>query len=318
MSRHVLRQILALVLFLDRARTTEPNLAGGASPRLFLVSAKHKSSEAVLVEIASLILGGEGNVVGHLRNLDYEVSHVQSPLDEYRFEVKSMASDLRDGIVLARIAQLYCGVDVLGSLKVPSTTRMHKLSNVAKLLAAIEAKAGVDLDAGRRGRITNRDIVDGNRDKTLALVWRITVKFSLASVVPRDALVREIKALELAAGGRADSAAVADEELDIHALLLRWCSAVQAAHAARSAKRGPGATNRSQPPPAAVTDFSASLSDGRALCVLVHYYHPELLPASAISTAAQDARTNFATLRAAVDALGSVPVSYTHLTLPTN
>jgi hypothetical protein len=140
-----------------------------------------------------------GNVLGHLDRLKYQVSVKQSPLDEYDVRVRDVTRDLRDGVVLAFVAKTYAGVNVVPSLRVriprppgdwltgdlraqvPATSRVHKLANVGKLLQALEAQAGLELDTGRRGKITNRDVVDGNRDKTLALVWKLTVRFSLGA-----------------------------------------------------------------------------------------------------------------------------------------
>lgn len=48
-------------------------------------------------------LSGEGNVIRHLSLLGYVVSYEQTHLDEYDFTVTHMASDLRDGVRLAKL-----------------------------------------------------------------------------------------------------------------------------------------------------------------------------------------------------------------------
>jgi len=76
----------------------------------------------------------------------------QSPLDEYQVVVHDVSRDLRDGVILSFLAKARAGVDVLSLLRVPATSRVHKLANVAKLLNALEGR-GLDLDTGRRGKV---------------------------------------------------------------------------------------------------------------------------------------------------------------------
>ena len=52
--------------------------------------------------------------------------------------------------------------------------------------------------------------------------------------------------------------------------LLRWCQAVCARYGV------------------IVRDFSASMADGKALCLLIHHYNPELLPLDKIGASVQD------------------------------
>jgi len=148
--------------------------------------------------------------------------------------------------------------------------------------------------------------VDGNRDKTLALVWKLTVRFSLGQVVSASMLQNEIQRVAFRFRKnqiwRSTLGAIcADPELDANvglsddpnlaALVLQWSQVVVA---------GFGQT---------VENFDKSLASGRALCLLVHYYKPDLLPTAAISDQhdRKSERANFAALRAACDALGNVP-----------
>ena len=46
-------------------------------------------------------LSGEGDITRHLGYLGYKVTYSQTALDEFDFAVKSLGTDLRDGLRLA-------------------------------------------------------------------------------------------------------------------------------------------------------------------------------------------------------------------------
>ena len=48
------------------------------------------------------MLKGEGDFAKHLSHIGYSVQHMQTLLDEYDFEVKNLATDLRDGVRLSK------------------------------------------------------------------------------------------------------------------------------------------------------------------------------------------------------------------------
>lgn len=123
------------------------------------------------------------------------------------------------------------------------------------------------------------DIVDGNREATLHLLWSIIARFSLPALLDREALASEAEAVISATGKwRRAGLTVAYPELpplkvpDVAALrkswsdssgggtlisaLLAWCQAVCHGYCVP------------------VVNFTTSFADGRALCLLVHYYHP--------------------------------------------
>ncbi|CAN0425458.1 unnamed protein product, partial [Discosporangium mesarthrocarpum] len=86
-----------------------------------------KSSVGIL-NVFCQFLHGEGDFVRHLRKMGYTVSHEQAFIDEFDFKVTNLAVDLRDGVRLARLAEVVSAVGSLGltrSLRVPATSRLQ-------------------------------------------------------------------------------------------------------------------------------------------------------------------------------------------------
>ena len=118
--------------------------------------------------------------------------------------------------------------------------------------------------------ITAKDISNGHCEKTLALLWAIMFHCKMPSLVNVPRLRKEISVLRACyakvddimarlQAEDADSGVSADESQPTY-WLLHWARAVCAKYGVE------------------VRDFSASLADGRALCLLVHHYQPDLLP----------------------------------------
>lgn len=332
MSRHVAQKFLEIVLFLDRARE-----GGLLKSPVCLFKAKQngksllehtKSSEQMLVQFSTAVLSGEGSIVRHMSALGYRVVHQQSPLDEYETKLSgNLEAKLRDGVILAMLAKSYAGVDVLNRLRIPAVDRVQKLENAKKLLDALNVVDSTLLDSGNRGRISNRDIVDGNREKTLAFVWKMALKFSLPSLVNEDVLLKEIRRVSYlnrnnedwrsVVQGLAEEECFAEDNFNkddlsdrLRRLLLHWVQVCCASFM--------GGVVRP------VKDFSSALSDGSALCHLIHFYHPTLIPSITIFTGVfnepfvsaneerrallKGERRNFSIIRQVVEELGEIPV----------
>ncbi|KAL2809245.1 hypothetical protein BJX63DRAFT_435379 [Aspergillus granulosus] len=211
--RTVLRSMM-LVILLDKARLSSKT----SLSRLFLASSPYKSSSAVLQALARFLLPSCGDISKALGQLGCQVSYQQHPLEEYGYEVSNLAVDLRDGIRLTRIVELLLypsascskmvSSDVTLSelqlsknftedsrwplcrrLKFPCLSRTVKVFNVR---VALEALA-----TNREGRqfinnIRPEDIVDGHREKTIALIWGLITKWGLSGLVDVDDLRQEI------------------------------------------------------------------------------------------------------------------------------
>ncbi|XP_038063476.1 abnormal spindle-like microcephaly-associated protein homolog [Patiria miniata] len=278
LSQFTLKKFLILVFFLDRAKLTR---LIDHDPCLFCKDSEFKSSRDILLHFSREYLRGEGDLTRHLSFMGYNVTHRQTALDEFDFSVTKLATDLRCGVRLARIVELLIKDWTLSSqLRVPAISRLQKIHNVEITLKALKLDGG-GVDA--------RAIVDGHREKTLELLWRIIFQFQIGLLLNEQQLQEEIAFLRknlrlqkhldalstlplmdtLAIGvgnGRRDS-----NEPNVYfkssrlSLLLKWSQVVCSFYGLK------------------VENFTVAFSDGRALCYLVHHYHPSLLPLGLIN-----------------------------------
>ncbi|KAL4869171.1 hypothetical protein BDV12DRAFT_168395 [Aspergillus spectabilis] len=209
--RTVLRSIM-LVILLDKAKKCPTS---SLSCCLFLASSPYKSSLAVLQALARFLLPSCGDVSKAIAQLDCQLLYEQRPLEEYDYGISNLAVDLRDGVRLTRIVELllYPSVSRVSDpsntprstslsqyvsddqwplsrhLKFPCLGRAVKVFNVKVALNALAAtKEGRQLIGNVRGA----DIVDGHREKTIALLWGLVSNWGLSGLVDMDDLRKEI------------------------------------------------------------------------------------------------------------------------------
>lgn len=214
-QRTMLRSLM-LVYLLDRSKDL-----GLFATNLFLSSSNFKSSTAVLKQISTLFSTSSGDLSRPLTHLGYHARHAQYALDEYQYDIKNLATDLRDGVRLTRLVELLiCLKDphhpnsdticatitqnkavhnlaegrkawVLSQhLKYPCPGRSQKIHNVQIALSALNDLNGIstvteDLDAA--------DIVDGHREKTIAILWGMLGRRGLDLLVNFCDLKKEIR-----------------------------------------------------------------------------------------------------------------------------
>ncbi|KAK7504479.1 hypothetical protein BaRGS_00004345 [Batillaria attramentaria] len=277
-AQHTLKKFLLLVYFLDCAKRSRLITH---DPCLFCKDSEVKSTKEVLVQFSRDYLSGEGDVTKHLAYLGYVVSHVQTPLDEFDYAVTNLCTDLRDGVRLGRIVMLLSGDwGMAPSLRAPAISRLQKIHNVEVVLKRLTDR-GLDLSTKKGGMVNARDIVDGHREKTLAFLWKLIPHFQTVASLNEAELQEEVDMLErtlrvklcmqrllmhphghLTEGqARRDSGAPGVQmENPMLQLLLKWSRLVCLHYGVR------------------VENFTVSFSDGRALCCLVHHYHPALFP----------------------------------------
>nr|XP_015210955.1 PREDICTED: abnormal spindle-like microcephaly-associated protein [Lepisosteus oculatus] len=143
LSRFTLKKLLLLVCFLDKAKESR---IIEHDPCLFCMDAEFKSSKDLLLAFSRDFLSGEGILSRHLGFLGLPVSHVQTPLDEFSFAVKKLSVDLRCGIRLVRVMELFTQDWSLSrKLRVPAISRLQKIHNVDVALQVLKAR-GVDLN----------------------------------------------------------------------------------------------------------------------------------------------------------------------------
>ncbi|XP_073669678.1 abnormal spindle-like microcephaly-associated protein isoform X2 [Paramisgurnus dabryanus] len=273
LSRFTLKKLILLVCFLDKAK--ESRLIQH-DPCLFCMDAEFKSSKDLLLAFSRDFLSGEGILSRHLGHLGLAVSHVQTPLDEFNFAVKNLAVDLRCGIRLVRVMELFTLDWTLSrKLRIPAISRLQKVHNVDVALQVLKDK-GVDLRDEHGATIDSRDIVDGHREKTLNLLWKIIFTFQVEVLLDESQLKEEISFLRktwrtkqklaslIANKGAVVTKMKATQAFEHHSqkvtLLLDWVNAVCEFYNLKA------------------ENFTVSFSDGRVLCYLIHHYHPGYLP----------------------------------------
>lgn len=203
--RTVLRSIM-MVILLDKARLCP----GTMLPRcLFRSSSSFKSSAAVMQALARLLLPASGDILKSLKHLDCHLSYEQHQLQEYEYQMSNLAVDLRDGVRLTRIVELllYPSAGAVGEsvplldndqwplsrrLKFPCSSRTVKKFNVQIALDALKVTTGAaplvrDVDA--------EDIVNGHREKTIALLWGLVSRWGLSELIDWDDVRKEIDRL---------------------------------------------------------------------------------------------------------------------------
>ncbi|KAJ5363878.1 uncharacterized protein N7496_009591 [Penicillium cataractarum] len=216
--RTVLRSIM-LVVLLDNAKQS---CRTGLPRQLFLSSSPYKSSAEVLQALARLLLPSGGDIMKSLSHLDCHVAYKQNALQEFDYGIENIAVDLRDGVRLTRIVEvlfytpervrndledevtLTSGetLPLLGDgrdlplskhLKYPCISRASKIYNAEVALSALSSIKG-----GRAivGEVHAEDIVDGYREKTIALLWALVSKWGLAGLVDWDDVRKEICRLQ--------------------------------------------------------------------------------------------------------------------------
>ncbi|KHG16960.1 Abnormal spindle-like microcephaly-associated protein [Gossypium arboreum] len=186
----ILKRTLLLVLILDRAKsqTSLPLNYGidgvdGGSPLLFTVSSDFLSSD---------VMHGEGDLLAHLVTVGYKVSHQQSALVEFDFQVSDLFLNLQDGVRLCRVIQLLRhDSSILMKIVVPSDTHKKNLANCGVALQYLR-EAGVMLCDEDGLKITRDDVADRDTELTLSLLWNIFVRLQLPLLIDRTTIASEI------------------------------------------------------------------------------------------------------------------------------
>ncbi|KAA8589418.1 hypothetical protein FQN60_012783 [Etheostoma spectabile] len=278
LSRFTLKKLLLLVCFLDKCKQSR---LIEHDPCLFCLDAEFKTSKDLLLAFSRDFLSGEGILPRHLGYLGLPVSHAQTPLDEFNFAVKNLTVDLKCGIRLVRVMELLIQEWSLSAkLRLPAISRLQKVHNVDIALQVLKSK-GVDLKDEHGSIIDSRDIVDGHREKTLSLLWKIIFAFHVEVILDEDQLREEIGFLKKTLRTKRRLASLrADQGLQPSpaktrvlyehsstkiTLLMDWARAVCDFYNLK------------------VENFTVTFSDGRVLCYLIHHYHPCLLPERAVS-----------------------------------
>ncbi|KAM9005806.1 abnormal spindle-like microcephaly-associated protein isoform 1-T1 [Sarcophilus harrisii] len=280
LSRFTLKKLLLLICFLDHAKLSR---LIDHDPCLFCKDAEFKASKEILLAFSRDFLSGEGDLSRHLGFLGLPVSHIQTPLDEFEFAVTNLAVDLKCGIRLVRAMELLTkNWNISKKLRIPAISRLQKIHNVDIVIQLLK-EYGVPLNDEQGNTIQSKDIVDGHRERTLALLWKIALTFQVDILLNLDQLKEEIVFLKHSLNIKRKMTALlsypngltymkkndqSSFSLEHHSenvkLLMDWVNAVCAFYSNK------------------VENLTVSFSDGRVLCYLIHHYHPCYVPFEAI------------------------------------
>ena len=293
-QRTVLRSLM-LIKVLDMTKT-HPTVR--ISSNLFHKDSSWKSSHEASLQMLTMLNPNAGDAGRALRNVGFVVSHEQYPLEEFRYTIDSLATDMRDGIRLTRMVELllYQGASqslnydqdlnatttvtipsgatlCLGDseqmwpisqhLRVPADGRTAKLYNVELALSALKEVKGM---RGCLQDLTASDIVDGSQEKTVHLLWVLCSKYGLAGLLDWNDIKSEIKRFGRLRGKIGNTyLASFDVEDDVDeghvhfkSLLRTWVKALAMSHGHR------------------VRNFTTDFVDGRIFNAIVAEYQSKI------------------------------------------
>ena len=153
------------------------------------------------------------------------VEHEQSILSEVDFSVTNLAVDLRDGVRLAKLADIVLKRhDTCSALRMPAVSGaavapIQKLHNLKFVLKALEYIIVFD-DAEK----VAKDVSGGNHEVTLQVLWTIFMRPQIERILPAEIIACEIMRLRSLFGFAASAQLVAGQHEDRRFdLLLKWC-----------------------------------------------------------------------------------------------
>ncbi|KAK1280431.1 hypothetical protein QJS04_geneDACA018210 [Acorus gramineus] len=199
----ILKRFLLFVLILDRAKSQSalPLKYGidgidGGSPPLFCCQSNIKSSRQVICEFLSEVMHGEGDLLSHLAIVGYKVTYQQLPLAEYNFRITSLFEDLQDGLRLGRAIQLLqSDASIVSKLMAPSDNSKKSLHNCGVAMQYLK-KAGVPLSDKDGVIIVAEDVLNGDKELTLSILWNMFVYLQIPLLINKTLLADEIASVK--------------------------------------------------------------------------------------------------------------------------
>ena len=259
--RRTVQRSLMLIALLDNAKELKV-----ITLSLFRRSSVLKSSSSIVTELAALLMPSGGDILRPLAHLGFEVRHVQFPLAKYDYTIRNLATDMRDGVRLARLVELLLyhppanlihhaeditttmpsgevltasdGVQyssVLSQhLKYPCLGRATKISNVQISLSTLKEVPGF---AQIEKELRPEDVVDGHRGKTIVLLYFLVGRLGLEALIDSKDLRKEIYGIRSgnkghsngSSGKKQDQEILGDKETPTH-LLKAWAQAIAHTH----------------------------------------------------------------------------------------
>lgn len=121
---------------------------------------------------------------------------MQYPLDDFKYAITNLAVDLRDGVRLTKLVEVFtCKNDYFSQLRWPAIGLPQRIHNLSVALTALQGE-GIDLTLSNGDIISASDIEVGNREKTLSVVWRMLSRWKLCRYLQNVDLKSEIHYLK--------------------------------------------------------------------------------------------------------------------------
>ncbi|KRY10621.1 Abnormal spindle-like microcephaly-associated protein [Trichinella patagoniensis] len=264
-SKFFLQKFLSLFIFLDFAK--QKRLIK-QDPCLFNPNSKYKTIRDIFVVLNKEILSGEGNLFKTLAAVGYVPKYKQAWYDEKPLAIENLAVDLRDGLALTRLAAMFTeNPGLVTNLRGPPISRLQKLHNVQLALDNFMS-ANINI-----GDVDAASIVGGDRDKIMALLWRLIlhkVGLEFPDEVVQSPLMPEIISLRRSLRMKNSPEAKKMLNIKLHKkmtiseLFICWLGCIAAHYGIE------------------VDNLNLSLADGRVLCCTINYYLPSVLPVDVI------------------------------------
>ncbi|KAG8080350.1 hypothetical protein GUJ93_ZPchr0007g3154 [Zizania palustris] len=203
-SNIILKRIFLLVAALDRAKMEnalplESGIDGldGGSPLLFCRQTQIKSSRQIVQESLTEVMHGEGDLLTHLLTMGYKLNFYQQlSLSEYDFTIGNLFEDLQDGIILCRVSQLLTSdASIILKMIAPSDTYKKRLHNCTVAIQYIK-QAGVPLSDADGVSISAEDIINGDKELILSLLWNVFIYVQLPMLVNETSIAHELSRLK--------------------------------------------------------------------------------------------------------------------------
>ena len=231
---------------------------------------RDSSSMDVLSVFCDKVLQPQGDIIKQLSFYGAVFTCNQTPCDAIPYRINRLSIDLRDGIQISRLLAQVTGDASFLALPMNMPKAFH-LSNVTDVFHLLEEKGFSFLvthpTSSSFQTLEARDLVDGHREKTMALLWKIICSWKIPLILSHTQLQREI-ALLYQQGSIKQSppsfvhlhemhCQLAEAKVGHLSLLFEWCWLI-----------GQVMSNIS------VLDFSSSFADGQVFTAILLYYEP--------------------------------------------
>ncbi|CAF3449325.1 unnamed protein product [Rotaria socialis] len=195
--RLTVKNLMIIVIFLEHAKLLR---LIDNDPCLYNRDSKFKSTKESIDVLSRDFISSDTNLLRRLKLAGYEPTYKQTSLDEFNYLLSNnenkLFEDLKDGIRLTRCTQILLAstnehvarFDLSNKLKCPVVNLVHKLLNIDQAFELLQNYGNVNLTG-----ISNKDIMNGNKQITLELLWRIFISCYLSKhLSPIDKLNEEI------------------------------------------------------------------------------------------------------------------------------